>query len=69
MSKKQPLSNTKHSSPDWLNISEAVEIINKKGWKLKKVTFTGMHYMVAFVSPFTFSRHLHYGKFKGQATK
>ena len=36
MSKKQPLSNTKHSSPDWLTISEAVEIINKKGWKLKK---------------------------------
>lgn len=30
MSKKQTLSNTNYSSPDWLTIREAVEVINKK---------------------------------------
>lgn len=70
MSKKQTLSNTNYSSPDWLTIREAVEVINKKGLKIKKkVTFTGMHYMAAFISLFTFSRQLHYEKYRDRATK
>lgn len=69
MSKKQTLSNTNYSSPDWLTIREAVEVINKKDWKLKKVIFTGMHYMAAFISLFTFSRQLHYEKYRDRATK
>ncbi|CQH27389.1 Uncharacterised protein [Yersinia enterocolitica] len=36
MSKKQPLSSTNSSSPDWLTISEAVERTNKKGLGIKK---------------------------------
>lgn len=36
MSKKQTLLNTNYSSPDWLAIREAVEVINKKGLKIKK---------------------------------
>ncbi|MFB4136627.1 MULTISPECIES: hypothetical protein [Klebsiella] len=36
MSKKQTLSNTNYSSPDWLTIREAVEVINKKGLEIKK---------------------------------
>ncbi|GKV95085.1 hypothetical protein PEC301645_25320 [Pectobacterium carotovorum subsp. carotovorum] len=36
MSKKQTLSNTNYSSPDWLTIREAVDVINKKGLKIKK---------------------------------
>ncbi|ASN84941.1 hypothetical protein [Pectobacterium versatile] len=55
MSKKQTFPSTNSSYPDWMTISEAVEMTNTKGLGIKKMTFTDMHYMVAFVFPFTFN--------------
>lgn len=36
MSKKQTLSSTNSNSPDWMTISEAVEMTNTKGLGIKK---------------------------------
>lgn len=57
MSKKQTLSNTNYSSPDWLTIREAVDVINKKGLKIKKsdiyryALHGSIHLSIYFQSP------------------
>ncbi len=59
MSKKQTLSNTNYSSPDWLTIREAVDVINKKGLKIKKsdiyrhALHGSIHLSIYFQSPIT----------------